>query len=905
MSSDDQKRRRLVAKQKRDNNNYNAEQEQQYDFLDSTSTVAVSTFSSRRLPEIKKLYYDNNSNNNSSNVNNVIINESNNSLLSGGGKVSSRHLRRRTTAHSKSKRHYHRYPRGGIGQDQRQDQQQDQDQEQQSKLGGTSTITITRKSRRKKQSILCNERHSWLLDGNDNDDDAAGDVEVKVKQKWLLTHLWHVKRFHTLSLSNFGGWTGIPLIHTNRGSRAAIRLSQDCQISSSSVLIRDITWEVAQPIIFYATTITKKQEQQQQHLSTISSMMNIQHYLGRKICPDLLLVGKDKEEAITSKMFCNGSLSIEGIMYGVDTFPHNAIGPISSRRLPLPLLPIIDDNDNTNNNTQTIPIEIRCHPSIHNEVIQTMNELILQKTNSSTAVDNDKNSPPSLQLSWKKMKMDSNSNSSAIKDVNNNNNNPSLSIPIPSIPKICFRLYGIASTDILIQILLLCSNNGSNGSSNSTTSIRSSSLSKVDDHNSNNGRNNNDRNCNSLMLIYRSPRLLDCSANRAISGWEIYCYDPKFAKELWFTLVTYDNHKNAINNHNRDNHENIHQQEHKQQQQPQKQQRSSNNNNPNIRSIRIRGCCAIGLIEETTTISSSSSSNTSKSADANDDEDEDGVAPPSPNTIDEEEIGFSTTDCNIVTVRGSFGQPFINVVEGCCGRYDNNINILSKKSTQTTTRQRQRQRRHRRKVHPPNNVIVTPPMSRNDKISLNGMCQQLHNSLSLPAILLVHIRLLDKGTLQPGMQIIAATATATATATVSPFLLGTITAGSFSVSRGICHGIGVIGASRLLQYVTQVTRTTDINNNDDGNKKRKRITNNSSKMTASYGRVVRLANGSQSLQLLVRVVAKKKKKNQQQQQHYSDERSTGESVDDNDDETSYDYENNVYSYNEACISLLT
>ena len=75
-------------------------------------------------------------------------------------------------------------------------------------------------------------------------------------------------------------------------------------------------------------------------------------------------------------------------------------------------------------------------------------------------------------------------------------------------------------------------------------------------------------------------------------------------------------------------------------------------------------------------------------------------------------------------------------------------------------------------------------------------------------------------------------------------------------------------------------------------------------MTASYGRVVRLANGSQSLQLLVRVVAKKKKKNQQQQQQYSDERSTGESVDDNDDETSYDYDNNVYSYNEACISLL-
>ena len=68
---------------------------------------------------------------------------------------------------------------------------------------------------------------------------------------------------------------------------------------------------------------------------------------------------------------------------------------------------------------------------------------------------------------------------------------------------------------------------------------RSSSLSKGDDdHDSNNdGNNSNDGNCNSLMLIYRSPRLLDCAANRAISGWEIYCYDPQFAKELWLSLI--------------------------------------------------------------------------------------------------------------------------------------------------------------------------------------------------------------------------------------------------------------------------------------------------------------------------------------------------------------------------------
>ena len=241
---------------------------------------------------------------------------------------------------------------------------------------------------------------------------------------------------------------------------------------------------------------------------------------------------------------------------------------------------------------------------------------------------------------------------------------------------------------------------------------------------------------------------------------------------------------------------------------------------------------------------------------------------------------------------------------------------------------RKRRRRPRRKVQPStNNIITTPPLSKKKKVALHIMCQQLHTSLSLPnATVLVHIRLLKKGVLHPGMQIVSppttrsmnTTPSVTGTGTSSnhnravasstvPFLsLGTITAGSFSTSRGVYHGIGIIGASRLLEYLTtHVTATTTTGTGT----------------TTSYGRVVRLANGSQSFQLLVHVLKKndntmynknndnkKRKRNQQKQEQKKKEleqqftttipttRTTGES--------SCHTTNDNYKYYEACISLL-
>lgn len=56
---------------------------------------------------------------------------------------------------------------------------------------------------------------------------------------WLATHVWHAKRFRMESL---WGWK-VPMLHTNRGCDAAVRLSRD------KCLIQDATW-CTQPLWF-------------------------------------------------------------------------------------------------------------------------------------------------------------------------------------------------------------------------------------------------------------------------------------------------------------------------------------------------------------------------------------------------------------------------------------------------------------------------------------------------------------------------------------------------------------------------------------------------------------------------------------------------------------------------------
>lgn len=183
---------------------------------------------------------------------------------------------------------------------------------------------------------------------------------------------------------------------------------------------------------------------------------------------------------------------------------------------------------------------------------------------------------------------------------------------------------------------------------------------------------------------------------------------------------------------------------------------------------------------------------------------------------------------SIVVVRGAFGQPFVDAIRASCGSYASSEGA--------------RRRRNRRPSRPKNKVILSPPLPEAAKVSLGDYCHNLSSSLTLPAVLMVHIRAIEQGTIAPGMAIVGAGMNR------DECILGKITAGGFSSSRGVCHGIGIVGAVRLLDYLA---RTTSSEAKDGSNETKKNS-------VSSYGRIVRLANGSQSRHLLVRVVTMKK-----------------------------------------------
>ena len=910
-------------------------------FLDATSTVSASTFGARRLPELKNLYFQNRSGSTTAslkssasvkdNDDTYLIHERQN-LLSGGGKRSSRHLRRRTTA-IQSKKHRHRYPfpaRGVLAAAAA--FETDGGEEEQPTYKGA-----TRKSRRKKRSHLEGEHLKWLLinnnnndNNNDNDNDndpvTANPTETttgrsqscpNTNKSWLVTHLWHSKRFHLLSSSPnnnnrnniknitnegkspppapaFGGWTGIPLVHTNRGPRAALRLSQNkdgdddgssSSISSSSVMVRDVTWE-GQPLVLCigaggSSDDSSKQQQQQQQQPSREEQFLLQH-LGR-ICPGLLTLNNS-----LTKKFLSGDLSLEEIVYEPDSFPSRAIGPAVWRMLP-----------NGDHRTATAAaIEIRCHPSIRPRI-----QNILQKLEANNKIISTTSS--SLRL----LGMDSTS--------------------FVAVPRICFRLYGVASLDVLNKVLKPQRNQGSSDVVSTVTEMQRGAQEPIHKNSSKmilpngsivridsvavagaaanqNGANTDD----DVTLIYRAPRPLDCSANRAIAGWEVHCSDATFAKALWLALVTFDGDGDSASSssaaaaaaaatcHDITNGAAY-------ADTPPKQQ-------------SIRGCCAIGLIEDChmrleceppipifprdhvdtqdsekywmpSSSSSSSSSLTSSSwkhirqlcesgwgrlpidkkgrldklenidfGELVATDEAEGSA------INENEGGGKEgTKPDFVVVRGDFGQPFVVVIQGSCGNYTpkkagagsmelpstgvDDSNACDTDGDPSNSDQRaKKRRRNRRPARPKNQVILSPPLSKAFRANLGEYCHQLSSSLSLPAVLLVHVRALGNGKIRPGMTI---TCAGGARPTAAATILGRITAGGFSTSRGVCHGIGVVGAIRLLDYMGRITTVEDPDCNGGGDDDNRAIQNTAK----SYGRVVRLPNGSQSLQLWVRV----------------------------------------------------
>jgi hypothetical protein len=197
-------------------------------FQDVTASVSAATFPARRLPELKQLYEQR-----------KFLTPSPldiSGFQSSGGKTSSRHLRRRATSFQPRKRH--RYPAGkGRG--------STSTSEHNEKHESQAQPPNRRKQRRNKVSLI--QKHStWTQprtaittksttvrspEGSSNTpvEDAR---QHQQQQHWIPTHLWHAKRFH---MHDLWGWK-VPLLHTNRGTRAILRLVKE------HTIVQDVTW---------------------------------------------------------------------------------------------------------------------------------------------------------------------------------------------------------------------------------------------------------------------------------------------------------------------------------------------------------------------------------------------------------------------------------------------------------------------------------------------------------------------------------------------------------------------------------------------------------------------------------------------------------------------------------------
>jgi hypothetical protein len=204
-----------------------------------------------------------------------------------------------------------------------------------------------------------------------------------------------------------------------------------------------------------------------------------------------------------------------------------------------------------------------------------------------------------------------------------------------------------------------------------------------------------------------------------------------------------------------------------------------------------------------------------------------------------------------IVVRGDFLTPFFEALHSC-GRIPTTKYLLDDSCINEVPSHHGR-RRKRRNGSSEKACVFSEKLSNKEREPALAQYHLLLSSLSLPAALLVHVRLIGEGTIDPGMFIHGCDFNKNCDddgdddgddgnnyddATDRKRPLGRITAGSFSPSRGVCHGIGVVSAASMLSYLTRCC-----NNESQG------------------GMLVRLINGTKSLQLSVMVGSRRRRLN--------------------------------------------
>ena len=317
---------------------------------------------------------------------------------------------------------------------------------------------------------------------------------------------------------------------------------------------------------------------------------------------------------------------------------------------------------------------------------------------------------------------------------------------------------------------------------------------------------------NTVLLVFQKPREPDhCAANQAICGWDIIC-TPELAKDLWNRLVVNSNEvvfpigiveeaqlllecQPPVPLFPRD---------YVDTKESKKYWSGVDPDWKRVRQLWQGGWGRLPVDKEPTALRPISF--------------QDLVVPEATATKDDaDEAKPDAESDSVVVVRGTFGQPFCNAIAGCAKMAP--ARDPDDDSSKAPTRRKRRRTRH------PTQLVSAMPLSNDQAHEFTESCRLLQTSLTLPAVLSCHVRVSGPGTILPGARLLLGSNDD------DKSLLGIVTAGGFSPARGGCHGVGIVGAARLLEVLASV-----------GGEMQKR-----------GAVIVRNLNGTSEIQLLIKI----------------------------------------------------
>mmetsp|Transcript_21666 Transcript_21666/g.45860 ORF Transcript_21666/g.45860 Transcript_21666/m.45860 type:complete len:683 (-) Transcript_21666:32-2080(-) len=628
-----------------------------------------------------------------------------------------------------------------------------------------------------------------------------------VPHHWIPTHRWHAKRFH-MSPPLFSSWN-IPLIHTNRGTRAALRLATS--ESAPKCTVQDASWENdGCAVVLEFVMNDSRLENSYDDVDESDSM-------SRLISVLQLLCGADadflKDETVLS------GLSVgEGLIHEVGAYPLKPVGPATFlfRRWST----TCDESEIISNPR----VCIMTHPSIRLEVISL------------------------VELAISRMQ--------------------EIKFTLSTIPLSVLRVRGRASDTTLGKILsvdineVITESSDIDGSQRTILELNQNQYKLINCSQrkgistaSNMGKSNA-----SILLKSHRPNSLhhrkNIQHNVASSGWDILCH-PCMASQIFQTLVM-EGGACAIGLAEQSRAEleacpplPIFPRDYPDTEQGRKYWQGGKEAGNDW--LVIRECIegAWGRINtplkrvvrhhqelkdrskggQDLTNNKKCKNETASQQEEFEYYDDGPKKLPDTNkpiTIGDASLGKSSKLINwrklitsesvdilqsVLVVRGAFGVPFLQLLHGCG-------HLPARNASDDSTSERVRRHRPRRKVCSPSSFIRAPPLSKKDSLVHSKLCQQMKASLSLPALLRCEIHCEGKGTVEVGDFIFPMTTNAGIFSSDKNMTdeddvdssnmceiihqclpLGIVAAGGFSPSRGHCHGICFVGAARFMEAI--------------------------------------------------------------------------------------------------------